>query len=69
MTENDKVPYVKLSDKDKARYERQLTEREKKGYFTLDNKTKSTDPANAKLFKKKKSSSETEEEAKKVVEK
>ena len=66
MTENDKVPYVKLSDGDKARYERQLTEREKKGYFTLDNKTKSTDPANAKLFKKKKSSSETEEEAKEL---
>jgi len=66
MTENDKAPYVKMSDGDKTRYERQLTEREKKGYFTLDNKTKSTDPENAKLFKKKKSSSEPEEEAKEL---
>jgi hypothetical protein len=66
MTEKDKAPYVKMSEDDKGRKERQENELEKKGYFTLDNKTKSTDPENAKLFKKKKSASETEEEAKEL---
>ena len=55
-----------MSEKDKTRYERQLSEREKKGFFTLEDKSKSTDPENAKLFKKKKSTSDTEEEVKEL---
>jgi len=37
MTEKDKAPYVKMSEDDKGRKERQENELEKKGYFTLDN--------------------------------
>ena len=62
MSEKEKEPYVKLSEKDKARFERQNAEREKKGFFMLDDNSKSTDPENAKLFKRKKSAAEAEEE-------
>lgn len=54
MTDDDKTPYSRMCDKDKERYERQMSEREKMGYFLLDDKSKSTDEANAKLFKEKK---------------
>ena len=40
-----------MADDDKVRYEKQCAEREKKGFFLLLDKTKSTDPENAKLFK------------------
>jgi len=66
MSDSDKARYVVMSEKDKTRYERQLSEREKKGFFTLEDKSKSTDPENAKLFKKKKSTSDTEEEVKEL---
>ena len=66
MSEKEKEPYVKLSEKDKARFERQNAEREKKGFFMLDDNTKSTDPENAKLFKRKKSAVEAEEESKEL---
>jgi hypothetical protein len=46
MSEKEKAPYVKLSENDKARFERQQAERDKKGFFTLDDKSKSTDPEN-----------------------
>ena len=39
-----------------ARLAKQNAEREKKGYFTLDDGSKSTDPENAKLFKPAKNS-------------
>ena len=66
MSDTDKAPYVQMSEKDKLRFDRQLSERDKKGYFLLEDKSKSTDPANAKLFKKKKAASDTEEEAKEL---
>ena len=67
MTEKDKQPYVKLSEADKVRLEKQLDEKKKKGFFTLNDKSKSTDPANAKLFKKRKSTeSDNEEESKEL---
>ena len=47
MSEKDKTAYSKLAENDKTRYERQVAEREKKGFFTLDDKSKSTDPENA----------------------
>jgi hypothetical protein len=57
-----------MAEEDKIRYEKQLAEREKKGFFFLEDKTKSTDPQNAKLFKPKKSKqgAEEEEEAKEL---
>jgi len=54
MSDKEKDPYEKMSAEDKKRHENQVAEREKKGYFTMPDKTKSTDPENAKLFKKKK---------------
>ena len=66
MSEKEKEPYVKLSEKDKARFERQNAERAKKGFFMLDDNSKSTDPENAKLFKRKKSAAEVEEESKEL---
>ncbi len=65
MTDTEKAKYNKLSQQDKLRYQAQLDEREKKGYFMLENGTKSTDPANAKLFKVKKSVGDEEEEEEK----
>jgi hypothetical protein len=56
-----------LSDEDRARHDRQVAEREKMGYFMLDDKSKSTDLSNAKLFKKRKSAeSDNEEESKEL---
>ena len=54
MSDKEKAPYEKMAEEDKKRFERQMTEREKKGYFLLDDKSKSTDPANSKMFKEKK---------------
>lgn len=47
-----------MADEDKKRHEKQVAERAKKGYFILEDKSKSTDPANAKLFKAKKKDSD-----------
>jgi hypothetical protein len=57
-----------MAEDDKVRYEKQCAEKEKKGYFLLADKTKSTDPDNAKLFKKKvkKGSEDEEEQAKEL---
>lgn len=66
MSDKDKAPFIKQAENDKSRYERQLAEREKKGFFLLEDKSKSTDPANAKLFKRKRSASEDKEEAKEL---
>lgn len=43
MTEEEKEPYELDSQKDKQRKERQEKELEEKGYFTLEDGTKSTD--------------------------
>ncbi len=51
MTDKEKAPYEKLALDDKARHEKQLKELETKGYFKMDDGTKSTDPANAHLVK------------------
>ena len=60
MTDEEKKPFAKKSDDDKVRHDKQVAEREKKGFFTLEDKSKSTDPDNAKLFKKRKSHAESE---------
>ena len=60
MSDGEKAEYDKMADADKVRYEKQVAEREKKGYFILDDKSKSTDLRNAKLFKKAKQSDEEE---------
>ena len=56
MNEEAKAPYEKMSQEDKVREEKQKAELAKKGYYTLTNGTKSTDPENAQLLKKKKKS-------------
>ena len=67
MTDKQKQPYVKLSEGDKVRHDKQVEEKKQKGFFFLEDKTKSTDPANAKLFKKRKSvDSESDEESKEL---
>ena len=54
MSDGEKAVYEKMADADKVRHEKQVAEREKKGFFLLEDKSKSTDPQNAKLFKPKK---------------
>ena len=44
MSDKEKAPFEKMAKDDKVRYEKQLAERERKGYFTMPDKTKSTDP-------------------------
>lgn len=43
LTEQQKQPYTDLANKDKARYEKQRKEFEVKGYYTLEDGSKSTD--------------------------
>jgi len=75
MGDKERAPYEKMHDTDVARVEKQNAERAKKGYFTLDDGSKSTDEKNAKLFKQskaekssktvgKKSDSDSDEEEK-----
>ena len=54
MTDKQKQPYNKLSEDDRVRHDKQVEEKKKKGYFLLEDNSKSTDPGNAKLFKKRK---------------
>lgn len=54
MSDKEKEPYEAMKLKDQKRRDKQLAEREKKGFFFLEDGSKSTDPANAKLFKEKK---------------
>lgn len=67
LEDKDKVPYEKLAVKDKERCDKQKAEVEKKGYFVLDDGTKSTDEKNIPKKKVKRSLkrqmvSESEEE-------
>ena len=67
MSESEKMPYNKQADLDKVRYEKQCAELDKKGFFILDNGTKSTDPENVPRQKKRKPMlglSDSEEEKK-----
>ena len=43
MTEQDQAYYVKLADDDKARYERELNELYTKGYFMMEDGSKSNE--------------------------
>ena len=66
MSDEEKAVYEKMADADKVRHEKQVAEREKKGFFLLEDKSKSTDPENAKLFKSKRAASEGKEESKEL---
>lgn len=66
MSEKEKEKFVKLAEVDKIRHDNQVAEREKKGYFLLPDKSKSTDPKNASLFKSKKSKDDSDDEESKV---
>ena len=44
MSEQQKAPFVKKAAEDKIRLERQVEELRTKGYYTLLDKSKSTDP-------------------------
>ena len=48
-----KEPYHKMADKDKQRYDKQVAELKRKGYYTLEDGTKSTDKENSNLLKSK----------------
>ena len=54
MTEEDKQPYVDKENEAKAFVKKQKQELAKKGYYTLEDGTKSTDEVNAHLLKVKK---------------
>ena len=61
-TDDDKAPYQKMADESKVRFEKQVAELKKKGYYTLEDGSKSTDPQNAQLLKvKKKTTKKTDE--------
>jgi hypothetical protein len=64
LTENDKVKYEARKAIDATRFQNQRIEKEKKGWFTMEDGTKSTDAANASKFKVKKLRSKSVEEAK-----
>jgi len=54
MTEKDKKPYIEKGENDKKRMEKEKADLEKKGYFILEDGSKSTDEKNlpSKIFKK-----------------
>ena len=57
LSEIEKAPYVEMYAADKLRYEKQLSERQEKGYFTMQDHSRSIDhPNEQRLFSKKKSS-------------
>ena len=44
MNEKEKAPYVKKAEADEKRYQKQAEELKAKGYYKLEDGTKSTDP-------------------------
>ena len=58
MSDAEKQPFITKAEEAKELVERQKVELKKKGYYTLENGTKSTDPENSHLLKVKKSKSE-----------
>ena len=61
MNEKEKTPFEKLATEDKVRVEKQMKQLATKGYFMMEDGTKSTDPANAHLAKKPKSATDDDE--------
>ena len=57
MSEKEKTPFDKLAADDRVRFEKQTKELETKGFFKMEDGTKSTDPANSHLAKKEKTKS------------
>jgi len=51
METKDKQKYIKMNETDKKRFEKQVAELKKHGYYTLEDGSKSTDPQNADLLK------------------
>lgn len=62
MSEKEKTPFEKQATDDKVRFDKQTKELETKGFFKMDDGTKSTDPANAHLAKKDKTKSKDDDE-------
>ena len=62
MSEKEKAPFDKQAADDKVRFEKQTKELETKGWFKMEDGTKSTDPANAHLAKKEKTKSMKDDE-------
>jgi len=52
MSETDKKPYVQMNEQDKMRQEKQQQNLEKKGYFILEDGSKSTDEKNLPTHKR-----------------
>lgn len=61
LDDKARAPYLKKAEQDKERHAKQLAELEKKGYFKLEDGSKSTDEKNAPLFKKQVKSIEKKE--------
>jgi urocanate hydratase len=61
LTDKEKEPYNKLAEADKKRYEKQMKEWEDKGYYTLEDGTKSS------KFAKKSGAGEDSESEKEIV--
>ena len=59
MSDDQKQPYTKMSTADGLRHDKHVEELKEKGYFTLEDGSKSTDPKKSKIVKKR-----THEEAK-----
>ena len=51
METKDKQKYIKMNENDKKRFDKQVAELKKHGYYTLEDGSKSTDPQNAALLK------------------
>ena len=64
---DDLDKYKKMHEEDKLRYEKQTEELKKKGYFTLSDGTKSTDPENVKMLQPKKKKTTSGEETEELV--
>ena len=62
MSEKEKTPFDKLAADDRVRFEKQTKELETKGFFKMEDGTKSTDPANSHLAKKEKTKSKDDDE-------
>ena len=51
MSEAERAPYVEMSEQAKAKVDEQKKELKEKGYYTLEDGSKSTDPQNSHLLK------------------
>lgn len=62
MTDKEKAPYEKASAEDEKRYQKQLEELNKKGYFMMEDGTKSSEHKAKKKRSKKDSKAMTDDE-------